>query len=239
MILIVDPITIPTADLRALPAERGAELFPRAIRPIPRELLYTPDGTWERYRTGHLPDGQLRIVTEALDGYLAQLPEFARVAVLGLAHDGAGPFTSKVLTAPAETQEVTLLEGFWEIAAIAARRNSTIVSFGGTTFGGPFLLRRSRLLGLTPSIPIPLGRYRPDEHFDVSAILANWNRGQEFSLELWATQYGVAGPWDGDTAAAIRDHLLAGDLAQATALAEARLEAIHTLYERLAPAYAA
>jgi len=239
MIFIVDPITIPTADLRALPSERGAELFLRAIRPLTRELLYTPEGTWERYRTGHLPDGQLRIVTEALDGYLAQLPEFARMAVLGLAHDGAGSFTSKVLTAPAETQEVTLLEGFWEIAAIAARRNSTIVSFGGTTFGGPFLLRRSRLLGLTPSIPIPLGRYRPDAHFDVSAILANWNRGQEFSLELWATQYGVCGPWDQDTGAAIRDHLEAGEVAEAAALEQARLEAIHALYQRLAPAYAA
>ncbi len=216
MILIVDPVTIPTADLKALPAERGAELFLRAIRPIARDLLYTPEGTWERYRTGHLHDGQLRIVTEALEAYLGQLPEFARVAVLGLAHDGAGSFTSKVLTAPAETEEVTLLGAFWEIAAIAARRNSTIVSFGGTSFGGPFLLRRSRLLGVTPSIPIPLTRYRPDTHFDVSAILANWNRAHEFSLELWASQYGVAGPWDRDTAAAMRDHLAVGEIAQAT-----------------------
>jgi hypothetical protein len=239
MILIVDPITSPTADLKALPAERGAELFLRAIRPIARELLYTPEGTWERYRTGHLPDAQLRIVTEALEAYLGQLPEFARVAVLGLAHDGRGTVTRKVLTAAAESQEAGVLEAFWKIAAIAARRNATIVSFGGTTFGGPFLLRRSRLVGLTPSIPIPLGRYRPEAHFDVSAILANWNRGQEFSLELWATQYGVAGPWERDTAAAIRDHLLAGDLPQATALAEARVEAIHALYQRLAPAYAA
>jgi len=239
MILIVDPITIPTADLRALPSERGAELFLRAIRPIMRELLYTPEGTWERYRTSHLPDGQLRIVTEALDAYLAQLPEFARVAVLGLAHDGGGSFTSKVLTAPDESQEAGVLEAFWTVAAVAARRNATLVSFGGTTFGGPFLLRRSRLVGLTPSIPIPLGRYRPEAHFDVSAILANWNRGQEFSLELWASQYGVAGPWDRDTATAIRDHLAAGEIAQATEVEQARLEAIHALYERLGPAYAA
>ncbi len=239
MILIVDPITIPTADLRSLPPERGAELFLRAIRPIARDLLFTPEATWERYRTGQLPAGQLRIVREALDAYLVQLPEFARVAVLGLGHDGAGPIAAKVLTAPEEAQEVALLKAFWEIAAIAARRNSTIVSFAGTSFGGPFLLRRSRLLGLTPSIPIPLTRYRPHTHFDVSAILANWNRAQEFSLELWASQYGVAGPWDRDTAAAIRDHLLAGELAQATVLAEARVEAIHALYQRLAPAYAA
>ncbi len=239
MILLVDPVTIPTADLKALPAERGAELFLRAIRSIARELLYTPEGTWERYRTGHLPDAQLRIVTEALEMYLAQLPEFARVAVLGLAHDGTGSFTSKVLTAPAEAQELDLLETFWKIATVAARRNSTIVSFAGTTFGGPFLLRRSRLVGLTPSILIPLGRYRPDAHFDVSAILANWNRAQEFSLELWASQYGVAGPWDRDTANVIRDHLAAGEIAQATEVEQARLEAIHALYERLVPAYAA
>ncbi len=65
------------------------------------------------------------------------------------------------------------------------------------------------------------------------------NRAQEFSLELWASQYGVAGPWERDTAGAIREHLLAGEIAEATALEEARLEAIHALYQRLAPAYAA
>jgi hypothetical protein len=239
MILIVDPITIPTADLRALPPERGAELFLRAIRTVGRDLLYSPEATWERYRSDSLPPGQLRLVVEALDAYLTQLPEFARVTLLGLAHDGRGTFARKVLMAPDESQETGMLEAFWTIAAVAARRNATLVSFGGTTFGGPFLLRRSRLVGLTPSIRIPLGRYRPDEHFDLSAILANWNRGQEFSLELWASQYGVAGPWERDTASAIRDHLLAGELAQATALAEARVEAIQALYQRLAPAYAA
>ncbi len=161
------------------------------------------------------------------------------MSVLGLGHDGRGTFTRKVLTAPDESQEAGVLEAFWTIAAVAARRNAIIVSFGDTTFGGSFLLRRSRLMGLTPSIPIPLGRYRLEAHFDVSAIRANWTRGQEFSLELWATQYGVAGPWERDTAGAIRDHLLAGDLPRATALAEARLEAIHALYQRLAPAYAA
>src|SRR5712691_3689840 len=198
MILIVDPITIPTADLRSLPPERGAELFLRAIRAVGRDLLYSPEATWERYRSDSLPPGQLRLVVEALDAYLTQLPEFARVTLLGLGHDGRGTFARKVLTAPDESQEAGVLETFWTIAAVAARRNATIVSFGGTTFGGPFVLRRSRLVGLTPSIPIPLGRYRPDAHFDVSAVLANWTRTHEFSLELWASQYGVAGPWGRD-----------------------------------------
>ncbi len=99
MILIVDPITMPTADLRSLPPERGAELFLRAIRPVGRSLLYSPEATWECYRNDSLPPGQLRLVVEALDAYLAELPEFARVSVLGLAHDGRGAVTRKVLTA--------------------------------------------------------------------------------------------------------------------------------------------
>lgn len=45
MILIVDPITIPAADLRALPPERGAELFVRALRAVGRDLLYSPEAT--------------------------------------------------------------------------------------------------------------------------------------------------------------------------------------------------
>jgi len=49
----------------------------------------------------------------------------------------------------------------------------------------------------------------------------------------------VAGPWDRDTANAIREDPGAGEVAQATEGERARLEAIQTLYQRLAPAYAA
>ena len=45
----------------------------------------------------------------------------------------------------------------------------------------------------------------------------------------------MAGPWDRDTANAIREHPGAGEVGQATE-EQARLEAIHTLYQRLAPA---
>jgi len=69
--------------------------------------------------------------------------------------------------------------------------------------------------------------------------LCSWNRAQEFSLELWASQCGVFGPWGGDAAKAICEHLGAGEIAQATEGERARLEAIHTLYQRLAPAHAA
>ena len=70
-------------------------------------------------------------------------------------------------------------------------------------------------------------------------VLSNWTPTHEFSLELWANRYSVPGPWDTDTARAIRDRLWAGALDDAAALAQARLEAIHALYQRLAPAYAA
>ena len=239
MIFIVDPITIATADLRTLPGTLGTELFLRAVRPHVRELLYTPEGAWDRYRTGQLAPAQLRLVRSALEAYLAQFPEFARVCVLSLAHDGGGSFTGKVLTARDDREELGILEAFWQIASKASRANYTIVSFDGTSFGGPFLLRRSRLLGLAPSLPIPLGRYRLEAHFDLAAVLSNWNRAHEFSLELWAARYGIPGPWETDTAQAIRDYLSAGATEEATAVARARLEAIHTLYQRLGPAYTA
>jgi hypothetical protein len=46
------------------------------------------------------------------------------------------------------------------------------------------------------------------------------------------------GPWGRDAPNAIREHPGAGEVAQATE-EQARLEAIHTLYQRLAPAYGA
>jgi hypothetical protein len=93
-------------------------------------------------------------------------------------------------------------------------------------------------------VPLPLGRPRLETHFDVDAVLANWDARRSRPLELAAWQYALPGPWaqaddpaGADTTAGIRDALDAGDRDAARALAEARLRALVGLHERLAASY--
>jgi hypothetical protein len=93
-------------------------------------------------------------------------------------------------------------------------------------------------------VPLPLGRPRLETHFDVDAVLANWDARRSRPLELAAWQYALPGPWaqaddpaGADTTTGIRDALEAGDRDAARTLAEARLRALIRLHERLAASY--
>jgi hypothetical protein len=112
------------------------------------------------------------------------------------------------------------------------------VTYGGARWGLPFLVRRSLLRGLAPSVPLPLGRPRLKTHFDIDAVLANWDARRSRPLELAAWQYALPGPWaqaddpaGADTTASIRDALDAGDRDTARTLAEARLRALISLHD--------
>jgi hypothetical protein len=73
--------------------------------------------------------------------------------------------------------------------------NLQLVTYGGMRWGLPFLVRRTVLLGLAPSVPLPLGRRRLETHFDVDAVLGNWDARRSRPLELAALQYELPGPW--------------------------------------------
>jgi hypothetical protein len=105
-------------------------------------------------------------------------------------------------------------------------------------------VRRTLLLGLAPSVPLPLGRARLEAHFDIDAVLGNWDARRSRPLELAALQYKLPGPWSvaddpagSDTAAAIRAAVAAGDQDAARVAAESRLRALVGLHARLAPSY--
>ena len=163
---------------------------------------------------------------------------------LGLAHTGRPGLSTLVLTTASADEEAGVLEAFWQILARSQKPNLRLVTYGGARWGLPFLVRRSLLCGLAPSVPLPLGRPRLEVHFDIDAVLANWDGRRARPLELAAWQYELPGPWaqaadpaGADTTAGIRGALEAGDREAARALAEARLRALVGLHERLAASY--
>jgi hypothetical protein len=163
---------------------------------------------------------------------------------LGLAHTGRPGLSTLVLTASSASEEAGILEAFWQIVARSQKPDLRLVTYGGARWGLPFLVRRSLLRGLAPSVPLPLGRPRLEVHFDMDAVLANWDARRSRPLELAAWQYDLPGPWaraddpaGADTMVGIREALQAGDRDAARALAEARLRALISLHERLAASY--
>jgi hypothetical protein len=243
MLLIVDPISTLAADLRMLPPVFARALFLEAVRPL-RFLAHTPDGAWEAYRDGRCLPAEARAIERALVERFAPEPEYGRLVSLGLAHTGRPSVTTLVLTAATADEEAGVLEGFWQILGRSQERDLQLVTYGGARWGLAFLLRRSLLLGLAPSASLPLGRQRLEVHFDLDAVLANWDPRRSRPLELAAFQYDLPGPWttaeeqDGaDTAGMIRVALARGDRDAARTVGATRLEALVALHNRLAPSY--
>jgi len=245
VILIVDPVTALDTDLRQLHPDLARPVFLQAIRYL-RGLIHTNEGAWEAYRERRLLPKEADAVNAALEEHLGIEPEFARLMSLGFAYHQDGDWRVKTLTALNRQEEAEMLAAFWQIVAKSLRLQYQLVTYGGARWGIPFILRRTLLHDMTPTTTLPVGRARTDVHFDVSEVLANWDRGRARPLELAAIQYAIPGPWDAateeesiDMAAGIRLAVGNGDLDRARFLAESRLAAIGHLYHRLAPTYLA
>jgi hypothetical protein len=243
VLLAIDPVPTLAQDLRALPPALGQPLFVEAVRPL-RGLSHTPEGAWEAYREGRCLPSELRAIERAQIQRFATEPEYGRLVSLGLAHTGRAALSVMVLTASEAGEEAGVLQAFWHLLSKSQKPHLQLVTYGGRRWGLPFLVRRTLLLGLAPSVPLPLGRARLETHFDVDAVLGNWDARRSRPLELAALQYELPGPWSApddaagaDTAGAIRAAVAAGDRDAARVVAESRLRALVGLHARLAPSY--
>lgn len=245
MILIVDPVTALDTDLRQLHPDLARPVFLQAIRYL-RGLVHTSEGSWEAYREGRLLPKEADAVNAALEEHLGIEPEYARLMSLGFGYRQNGDWRVKTLIAQSRQEEADMLASFWQIVEKSLRLQYQLVTYGGARWGIPFILRRTLLHDMTPTASLPIGRGRTDLHFDVSEVLANWDRGRARPLELAAIQYAIPGPWDAtteeepiDSAGGIRLAVANADLERARFLAESRLSAIGHLYQRLARTYLA
>jgi hypothetical protein len=88
--------------------------------------------------------------------------------------------------------EKELLEEFWRMLGSNARR---IVSFNGRGFDGPYLMIRSALHGVRPSMNLVGYRFALDPHCDLAEVISFFGATREnFSLDYWCRRFGITSP---------------------------------------------
>lgn len=87
--------------------------------------------------------------------------------------------------------EKDILEAFWTLMGKQAV-NPRYVTFNGKKFDIPFILARSGILGIKPTVVIPRRRYYNDKHFDVLEELTNYYEHKWLSLKEYCWAHGIA-----------------------------------------------
>jgi DNA polymerase elongation subunit (family B) len=90
-------------------------------------------------------------------------------------------FQIRSSSAMVSDNEATLLKWFWDL--LAEERVNSFVAHNGLGFDLPFLWKRSVILGIRPSVPLDLRRYKTDFVYDTMCVWANWEIKGNVSLD--------------------------------------------------------
>ena len=88
--------------------------------------------------------------------------------------------------------EAELLAEFWRMLDSNARR---VVTYNGRMFDGPYLMLRSAVNGVAPSVNLAGYRYALQPHCDLAEVLNFQGAVREnFSLDYWCRRFGITSP---------------------------------------------
>lgn len=121
-----------------------------------------------------------------IDKFCSLNAEFGHICCIGIGEMVGDKFS--VIT-NAETDEGVVLQRFWNY--LREGKDIKIVSFNGKGFDVPYILKRSAILGVLPSVRISTRRYDITQHFDVMEVLTNYFQGEMFSLGAYCKLYGI------------------------------------------------
>jgi len=85
--------------------------------------------------------------------------------------------------------EKEMLESFWRIA----EKVDQFVTFNGRNFDVPFLMLRSAMLRIKPSINLLGSRYN-DKHIDLLEQLTFYGITRKFNLDFYCQSFGIESP---------------------------------------------
>lgn len=90
--------------------------------------------------------------------------------------------------------ERKLLGDFWQyLGSIVTQAWETqFIGFNSLSFDFPFIRGRSAILGIKPTVELPLRRYDPEHHYDVRMILTNWGDRGFGNLSYWGEVFGLS-----------------------------------------------
>lgn len=127
--------------------------------------------------------------------------------------------------------EAAILAEFWKIVGGARR----LVTFNGRAFDGPFLMIRSALLGIEPSVNLAGYRYAVSPHCDLAEILSFQGALRaSFGLDYWCRRFGIESPKDGGLdGSRVQEYHEDGRLEEIVAYCARDVVATARLYEKL------
>lgn len=168
-------------------------------------------------------------------------PRLGRIVCVGwdYAQNGVtepiGPFA---LAAQTERAEAGLIAQLW---ARIGEANGQIITFNGLSFDIPWLLFRSMVNGVKPTVPVKTlrdwtRRYSYSPHMDLRAVLTNWDNRATGTLTDWATCLGIP---CADTTKGSDIHALyqAGDFDAIAEHCRADVQTTKQLYQRVSAIY--
>jgi hypothetical protein len=169
------------ADIETLPPEEDLrkQLSPTVVRKLLRK----------RAQKDSCEDGEC---TEEEFRALALHGEFGRVLTIGvIAEEDGRILHSGVLGRERQTMmfhldEARTLRSFWRLLKSFSVRRDLIIGHNIYGFDLPFLIKRSLIHRIKPTVQFPFYRYRNEPIYDTMMSWCGWNYGQFISLDLLA-----------------------------------------------------
>jgi hypothetical protein len=88
--------------------------------------------------------------------------------------------------------EREMLTEFWRMLGTNAAR---VVTYNGRQFDGPFLMLRSAILGVAPTMNLAGYRYSMNPHCDLQEVLTFHGASRPvYSLDYWCRRFGIMSP---------------------------------------------
>ena len=126
--------------------------------------------------------------------------------------------------------EHEILTAFWNILK---EFNGLYVSYNGLVFDVPFILKRSMSHKLLPTSQrlLDTRRFQKFPHFDVCAVLSDFNNFYRVTLRLACEHCGIPSPKEGDISAEnVYEAFLAGRILEIAEYCERDLNSTDALY---------
>jgi uncharacterized protein YprB with RNaseH-like and TPR domain len=89
------------------------------------------------------------------------------------------------------SDEKEILKHFWELAT----HYNLFISFNGHAFDVPFLMIRSAILKIKPTVNLMHNRYAKQPHLDLLDVLSNFGAARwRKNLHMWCQAFGISSP---------------------------------------------
>jgi predicted PolB exonuclease-like 3'-5' exonuclease len=119
---------------------------------------------------------------------LALYGEYGRVLAIGVIIERDGTETSRGVfgrereTGRLHADEHRTLRAFWKFLRDFDTRSDTLIGHNIYEFDLPFILKRSWINGIRPSVKLSLARYRSQPLYDTMKEFSSWDQRRPISL---------------------------------------------------------